>query len=164
MATTIFLSLERRIESLAEITYGIVPMPKLTREQPDYYTFVQDQVTAFGISAAIGDVSRQSVLGAVMESIAYNSNKIVRPAYYDSAMSLRFMQDPQSRQMLDMMFEVLAFDYSYYINLGDLRQGLRSCLATTSPNVVSKMKVWSKSAKNELVKQTKALEKLEQNG
>ena len=98
-----------------------------------------------------------------MESIAYNSNKIVRPAYYDSSMSLRFMQDPQSRQMLDMMFEVLAFDYSYYIDLGGVRQGLRSVLATSNPNIVSNMKIWSKTAKNELLKQTKALDKMEAN-
>ena len=163
MATAQFLCIERRIGSLAEIAYGIVPMPKLSKEQKEYRTFVQDQVTAFGISAAIGDDERQSALGAVMESIAYNSNKIVRPAYYDSSMSLRFMQDPQSRQMLDMMFEVLAFDYSYYIDLGGVRQGLRSVLATSNPNIVSNMKIWSKTAKNELLKQTKALDKMEAN-
>ena len=163
MATTQFLGVERRIGSLAEIAYGIVPMPKLSKEQKQYRTFVQDQVTAFGISSAIGDDERQSALGAVMESIAYNSNKIVRPAYYDSSMSLRFMQDPQSRQMLDMMFEVLAFDYSYYIDLGGVRQGLRSVLATSNPNIVSNTKIWSKAAKNELLKQTRSLEKLDQN-
>ncbi len=163
MATAQFLCIERRIGSLADVAYGIVPMPKLTKEQKEYRTFVQDQVTAFGISAAIGDAKRQAVLGAVMESIAYNSNKIVRPAYYDSSMSLRFMQDPQSRQMLDMMFEVLAFDYSYYIDLGGVRQGLRGILATTNPNIVSNTKVWSKTASSELKKQTSALDNLDQN-
>lgn len=162
MATTQFLGIERRIGSLADVAYGIVPMPKLTKEQKEYRTFVQDQVTAFGVSAAIGDEARQSVLGAVMESIAYNSNKTVRPAYYDSAMSLRFMQDPQSRYMLDMMFEVLAFDYSYYTNLDTIRDGLHSMLYTTNPNVVSNNKKWSKAAKNELNKQILALDKLDQ--
>ncbi len=161
MATTQFLGIERRIDALADVAYGIVPMPKLSKEQAQYRTFVQDQVTAFGISAAIGDENRQSVLGAVMESIAYNSNKIVRPAYYDSAMSLRFMQDPESRQMLDVMFEVLAFDYSYYIDLGGVRQGLRGVLATSNPSIVSNMKIWSKVAKSELTRQSRIVERME---
>ena len=160
MATTQFLGIERRIGSLADIPYGIVPMPKLTKEQKEYRTFVQDQVTAFGVSAAIGDEARQSVLGAVMESIAYNSNRIVRPAYYESAMSLRFMQDPQSKEMLDLMFEVLAFDYSYYVNLGDIRGGMRTLLHTTNPNIASNFKKWSKAAQNELMKQLNSLDKL----
>jgi hypothetical protein len=160
MATTIFLSLERRIESLAEITYGIVPMPKLTREQPDYYTFVQDQVSSFGISAAIGTESRQSVLGAVMEAIAYHSNQLVRPAYYDTALSLRFMQDPKSREMLDIMFETLSFDLGYYIGLGNVRTDMRSILPGSNPAVASKFKAWEKQAKNELKKYEQSLNQL----
>ena len=57
--------------------YGIVPMPKLSKEQADYKTYVQAQVSCFGISAAIADENRQSMLSAVMESIAYNSNEII---------------------------------------------------------------------------------------
>lgn len=162
MATTRFLDIERRIGSLADIPYGIVPMPKLSTDQENYRTFVQDQVTSFGISASIGSEDRQAVLGAVMESIAYNSNKIVRPAYYDTSMSERFMQDPRSLEMLDTMFEVLAFDYSYYIDQGGLRQGLRGCLATSNPSIVSKLKSWEKMAKIELRKEQKALEKMDQ--
>ncbi len=160
MATTIFLSLERRIEALTEITYGIVPMPKLTREQPDYYTFVQDQISSFGISAAVGNENRQAVLGAVMESIAYHSNKIVRPAYYDTALSLRFMQDPQSRDMLDIMFETLSFDLGYYIGLGKVREDMRSILPSRNPAVASKFKAWEKYAKTTLEQYEKSLDKL----
>ena len=158
MATTRFLDIERRIGSLADVPYGIVPMPKLSTDQENYRTFVQDQVTSFGISASIGSEDRQAVLGAVMESIAYNSNKTVRPAYYDTSMSERFMQDPRSLEILDTMFEVLAFDYSYYIDQG----GLRSCLATSNPSIVSKLKSWAKIAKNELKNEQKALEKMDQ--
>ncbi len=160
MATTIFLSLERRIEALTEITYGIVPMPKMTREQPDYYTFVQDQVSAFGISAAVGSESRQAVLGAVMESIAYHSNEIVRPAYYDTALSLRFMQDPQSRNMLNLMFETLSFDLGYYVGLGKVREDMRSILPNKNPAVASKFKTWEKYAKNMLKDYEKSLDKI----
>lgn len=163
MATTIFLSLERRIEALTEITYGIVPMPKLIREQPNYYSFVQDQVSSFGISAAVGNESRQAVVGAVMESIAYHSNEIVRPAYYDTALSLRFMQDPQSRNMLDIMFETLSFDLGYYIGLGQVREDMRSILHNSNPAVASKFKAWERHAKNMLKKYEESLDQILKN-
>ena len=161
MATTQFLSVETHIESLAEFSYGIVPMPKLTKEQAKYKTYVQDQVSAFGISSAIGDENRQIMLGAVMESLAYNSYKIVRPAYYDSALSLRFMQDPESRAILDIMFETIAFDYTYVTDVGGVRGTLRTLLPSKSPSIASRAKGWEKTITRQLEKDNKAIEKLE---
>lgn len=161
MATTQFLSVETYIEALAEMTYGIVPMPKLTKEQAEYQTYVQDQVSAFGISAAIGDEDRQTMLAAVMESLAYNSYKIVRPAYYDSALSLRFMQDPQSRAILDTMFETIAFDYVYATGLADIRGTMRTLLPSKSPAVASRSKGWEKTINRILERENKSIEKLE---
>ncbi len=165
MATVQFLSIEMSIESLADLAYGIVPMPKLSVEQKNYHTYVQDQVTAFGISAAIGDEDRQAVVGAVMEAIAYYSNEIVRPAYYDSSLSLRFMQDPRSRDMLDIMFETVSFDYGYLHpgGLGGVKSDMRSLLPSTNPNAASRFKVWQKSIKNELKKEQSILDRLSQN-
>ena len=161
MATTQFLSIETYIEALTEFNYGVVPMPKLTAEQADYHTYVQDQVSSFGISAAIGDETRQAMLGAVMESLAYNSYTIVRPAYYDSALSLRFMQDPQSRAILDTMFETIAFDYTYATGLGDVRGTLRSLLPSKNPAIASRAKGWERSINKQLERENKAIEKLE---
>lgn len=161
MATTQFLSIETHIESLADMTYGIVPMPKLRKEQKDYQTYVQDQVSAFGISAAIIDEKRQEMLGAVMESLAYKSNEIVRPAYYDSALSLRFMQDPQSRDILNTMFETIAFDYTYATGIGDVRGTMRTLLPGKNPAVSSRARGWEKSITRQLERENAAIEKLE---
>ena len=160
MATTQFLSVETYIEALAEMTYGIVPMPKLTKEQAEYQTYVQDQVSAFGISAAIGDEDRQTMLAAVMESLAYNSYKIVRPAYYDSALSLRFMQDTQSQAILDTMFESISFDYVYATSLGGIRDSMRSVVSSSNPAVASQSKQWQRQVENALRSQQKAFDRL----
>ena len=162
MATTMFLAVEKNFAALADVPYGIVPMPKLNREQAGYHSFVQDRVSSFGISAAVGDPTRQDIVGAVMESMAYHSNEIVRPAYYDTTLSLRFMQDPRSRQMLDIMFDTLTFDLGYYVGLGNVREDMRSILDSSNPAVVSRFKAWEKSAKNTLRKYSKSLEKLTQ--
>ena len=160
MATTQFLSIETYIGPLSEFSYGIVPMPKLTKAQADYHTYVQDQVSSFGISSAIVDESRQSMLSAVMEDIAYRSNEIVRPAYYESALSLRFMQDPQSRDILNTMFETIAFDYCYVTGVGSIRDSLRSMLPSKKLSISSRIKSWEKSVNNILKKDNEALDKL----
>ena len=160
MATTQFLSIETNIGPLSEFSYGIVPMPKLNKEQAEYQTYVQDQVSAFGISAAIGNEDRQTMLSAVMEAIAYHSNEIVRPAYYESALSLRFMQDPQSRDILGTMFETIAFDYAYVTGIGDVRGSLRSMLPAKKLAVASRAKSWERSINKLLEKDNAALDEL----
>ncbi len=160
MATTQFLSMETNINELAAMNYGIVPMPKLSVEQKDYKTYVQDQVTSFGISAAVTDPERVSMLGALMESVAYHSNLKVRPAYYDSTLSLRFMQDPESRAILDTMFETIAFDYCFAIGVGSIRDDLRTRLSTAQPGIASRGAAWKRNVNRQLEKDNAAIEKL----
>ncbi len=160
MVTTQFLSLETNIQALAAMNYGIVPMPKLSVDQQDYRTYVQDQVTSFGISAAIHDEERVEMLGALMESIAYQSNRIVRPAYYDSTLSLRFMQDSESLAILDTMFETIAFDYCFAVGVGGIRDDLRNRLSTASPGIASRATPWKRSVNRQLEKDNAALDKL----
>ncbi len=160
MATTQFLSLETNIDQLAAMNYGIVPMPKLSVEQKDYRTYVQDQVTSFGISSVITDENRIAMLGAIMEAIAYHSNVKVRPAYYDSTLSLRFMQDPESRAILDTMFETIAFDYCFAIGVGSIRDDLRTRLSTANPGIASRAQAWKRNVNRQLDKDNAALEKL----
>ena len=112
MVTTLFLKMETNYDSLAPMSYGIAPMPKLTKEQSNYYSYVQDQVTCFGISAVVGDEARQEMCAAVMEMLAYHSYLLVRPAYYGTVLSERYMNDPQSKEVLDMIFDTLYFDFS----------------------------------------------------
>ncbi len=160
MATTQFLGIEHNIDALNAFNYGIVPMPKLDKLQENYMTYVQDQVSAFGISAAIGNEDRIYMLGAVMEAMAAYSNEIVRPAYYDTALSLRFMQDPDSRAILGTMFETISFDYCYATGFGDIRGELRTRLCTKDPALASRVNTWSKSFVRRLDKLNSSLDKL----
>ena len=164
MATTQFLSIETHIGPLSEFSYGIVPMPKLSKEQAEYKTYVQDQVSCFGISAAIADENRQSMLSAVMESIAYNSNEIVRPAYYDSVLSLRFMQDPQSRDVLNTMFDSISFDFVYATSTAGIRDTLRGIISQPNAPVASSSKQWERQVQSALRTQQKAFDRLLKKG
>ena len=160
MVTTMFGNMETSLESLAAINYGIAPMPKLTKNQTKYGTYIQDQVSCFGISSAIVDEDRQAVLGAVLESLAYHSYNIIRPAYYNSTLSLRFMKDPESAAILDTMFESISFDFVYATGLADVRDSMRSVISSARPNVASQASAWKRKIEFALRQQKKDLDKL----
>ncbi len=148
MATTMFLQMERNFGDLSELTYGIAPMPKYDELQENYHSYVQDQVTCFGISSAIKDTNRRNELAAVLEAMAYHSYKLVRPAYYDTALSERYMQDPESSQILDMIFDTLDFDFSstcsnIFGSSAVIRDQLRPLLSGSTNTISSTTANWT---------------------
>ena len=122
---------------------------------------MQFHILAFGIF--LGEYAggfRQDQIAAVMEAMSFYSYQIVRPAYYDSVLSLRFMQDPQSRDILGTMFETIAFDYAYVTGIGDVRGSLRSMLPAKKLAVASRAKGWERSINKLLEKDNAALDEL----
>ncbi len=146
MATTTFLQMELNFEDLAALTYGIAPIPKFSKEQSSHYSYVQDQVTCFGITNGVDSSERKNMLSAVLEAMAYHSNNTVRPAYYETALSERYMQDPQSSEVLDMMFNSLYFDFSSscsnIFTSCVLRDNLRPLLSGKTNTIGSSTKGW----------------------
>lgn len=155
MATIMFWNMEHSIETLASMSYGIAPIPKYSQSQ-SYHAYVQDQVSSFGISTAVGSEERQEMLAAVLEALAYHSYEIVRPAYYNNTLSTRFLQDPKSSEILDIIFESLSFDFSStcsnLLNGLVLRDQLRPIFSGTTNTIASTLKGWSKSAEKALKK------------
>ena len=160
MATVMFNHIELYFESLADMTYGIAPIPKLTREQEKYGTYIQDQVSCFGISAAIGNSEQQEQVAAVLEAMSYYSYQIVRPAYYDSVLSLRFMQDPQSKDVLETMFQSISFDFVYSTSMAGIRDTLRTIISQKNAPVASSAKQWEKQVTSALRTQQRSLDRI----
>lgn len=84
--------------------YGILPLPKYDEAQKNYLTL------SWANNLLIPITADKDVSGLVSEWLSYFGNKYVRPAYYDSLMSNRFAQDPESMDMLDIIFSNLVFD------------------------------------------------------
>ena len=153
MATTLFAQMETNYSDLAALSYGIAPMPKFDTNQKNYGSYVQDQVTSFGISSVVGDPARQEMCAAVLEAMAYYSNRLLRPAYYDTALSERYMQDPESKEILDLIFDTVYFDFSSTCaNMLPVitRDSLRTLLTDTSNTIASSTKTWEKLIKNSI--------------
>jgi hypothetical protein len=116
MATVPIYALEQCIDEIG-FNYGIAPMPKYQLEQGNkanddlgYRTYVQDQVTALGIPTHVSE-DRWDIVSATMEALAWRSYFTVREAYYEKALSLRYMKDPQSKEVLSLIYDSLSFDF-----------------------------------------------------
>ncbi len=47
------------------------------------------------------------------EAFAYESHKLIRPAYYDIMLDQKIAQDENSKKMLDLMFDSITYDVGY---------------------------------------------------
>ena len=164
MATTTFISMEKNFERLGTLSYGIAPMPKFSSVQKNYYSYVQDQVSAFGISTVVSNEARQEMCAAVLEAMAYHGYRLVRPAYYETVLSERYMQDPQSNEVLDLIFDSLYFDFSstcsdIFPNC-EIRNNLRPLLSGERNTIAASTKSWKRTVERKLDDYNEVLEGL----
>jgi hypothetical protein len=81
--------------------YGIVPLPKLDKDQQLNRAAIHDSFSALSIPNFNFSDEELSMLGAVLEVMASQSFETITPAYYEQALKGRYVNDPQSVRMLD---------------------------------------------------------------
>ena len=153
MATILFYNMETNYNEVGALEYGIAPMPKFSTDQKDYHSYVQDQVTGFGISAGVKD-DRMDMCSAALEAIGYHSHMLVRPAYYETTLSERYMKNPESQEILDTIFDTLSFDFSStcgnIVTSLVIRDTLRPLLSGSSNKIASTAKSWERTMARQL--------------
>ncbi|HHX54514.1 MAG TPA: hypothetical protein GX704_06355 [Clostridiales bacterium] len=93
--------------------FGIIPSPKYNEEQEEYYHlggnpyFMQVPVTT-------PDLERTGIL---MEALAYESMKVVPPAFYDIMLTTKIARDNESSKMLDIVFSSLSYYLPVALNI-----------------------------------------------
>ena len=118
--------------------YGIVPLPKANAEQEDYISYVQDQVLTFGIpQTQMGEDLDHSAL--FLEYFAWESYQTVMPAYYERALTKRYVIDERSKAMIEIIDSNIYVDpvnvyYGTYFPLttGTLRSAYDGSKTITS--------------------------------
>lgn len=127
--------------------YGIVPMPKYDAAQKAYATQMHDQFTVFAVPSSAAP-AKLELIGAVMEVMASENLRIVKPAYYEIAIKRKYMSDPVAWDMLDLAFENVivdagviyadTLDYPHH-KLRDMIQGKKNNTASQFGKLESKM-------------------------
>lgn len=141
----------------ADISYGIVPLPKLDANQADYYAGCHDKL--FSVPTTVNDRER---VGIILEAMAYEGYKHILPAYCEKTLKTRLATDPDCGEMLNMIFERQVISFAYLLNRQVSGGGIQINLIPATAeqnNVASFLKSKQAVEKKILKKITKFYEK-----
>lgn len=132
--------------------FYILPVPKLDEAQEHYNTTLHDGVTLFGVPITN---SKLEATSATLEALASESFRQVAPAYYETALKVKYARDTESALMIDLIRENVSADFVFLFShsVADIAHLFRNQLSSKSQNLASQLKKLEKSW-------TKALEKL----
>lgn len=111
MANLKIQAIETGLQNL-DFEFSIVPLPKYDSQQDAYYTNVQDQVTVISIPRTLKEADRE-MIGAAIEGLAYEGYRYIYPAYFEQALSYRYLKNQESADMLRLIYESSNFVMVY---------------------------------------------------
>ena len=94
--------------------YGVLPYPKYDDSQENYKTTV---LTTYSVVTIPVDSKDKDRAAAVCEALAYESYNSVTPAYFETALKVKYARDNDSAQMFDIIREGISFDFGYIYTL-----------------------------------------------
>jgi len=116
--------------------FGYLPIPKSTEEQENYAAVVHDTALLGGVSVASDNLD---ITGAVLEALGSESYRIVIPAWYESALKLKYARDDLSSQMIDLIRDSTTTNFIFVYNfaLNGIGQVYRTLVNRQSNDYVS---------------------------
>jgi len=94
--------------------YGVLPYPKFDENQEEYRTTTLTSYTVFCIPTDCKDPDRTA---AVLEAMASESYRSVTPAYFETALKVKYAADEETAQMFDIIRDNISFDFGYIYTL-----------------------------------------------
>lgn len=97
--------------------YGVLPFPKYDDAQKEYYSYSHDQYSTVCIPSTN---ENPEITGATLEAMASFSYRDTEPAYLNMAIKGKYMSDPQSRKMIDLVVDGFKVDaaWIYLFSIG----------------------------------------------
>ena len=111
--------------------FGLLPYPKLDENQKDYI-----DIYAGDSICAPANIENPEKVGAVMEYLAAMGRKSVWPAYFDILLIGKVINDEESRDMLDIIYNSSIFDFGFTFK-NDFYKILPNMLLEKSTGVAS---------------------------
>ena len=96
-----------------EFDYGIIPYPKYDEAQSRYYTMSDGAHGCMLIPITVQNIEWSSILTEALNAETY---KKVVPAYFDTALKVKYTRDSESAAMLDLLMDGRVFDFGYMYN------------------------------------------------
>jgi hypothetical protein len=121
-----------------ELDFGIIPYPKWDELQENYTPYT---VGSYHPVISIPKTNNDLVnTGLILEAMAYEGMKELKPAFYDSLLKTKTARDEESVDMIDFIFGNLQYDIGNMYNFGGIL-GVFGYTMSTNPrnNIVSQI-------------------------
>lgn len=122
--------------------YGIIPFPKLNAEQKNYQALLHDVTTIYSVPI---NAQRTDVSFATLEAMCAQNYRTVIPAFYETALKVKYQSDSTAGIIIDMIKAGAHTDFVYAYNyaLGGAGLMCRSMITAKSLDFASS---WEKIA------------------
>lgn len=103
--------------------YGIIPMPKYDENQKEYYSMPYEIFQTYMVPKTARDPGKST---AILEALCAETWRKVIPVYSELVLKGKYLSDPQSRKMFDMIITNTKIDAGlmYYRKIGEIGAGL----------------------------------------
>ncbi len=101
----------KEVNRTSDTDFGVLPVPKYDKEQEFYRTWTYPGGSALSVASTVTDAE---TVGKIVEIYAILSAQKVKPAFYDITLTSKNIKDPQSKQMLDIIFSNRVYDMALY--------------------------------------------------
>lgn len=128
----------RSLNRTMEGDYGVVPVPKFDKAQANYMTWTHDIGSTLSIPTSIVDEIENQQFEDVLEAYVVLSYKLVKPAYYDTMLTSRNVRDPDSAEMLDLIFQNRTYDMAIYFSDLGFSSLFSDCVFNNTDNFTSR--------------------------
>jgi len=92
--------------------FGVLPLPKYTEEQSEYYTCVDGGADILTIPITVSD-EQLEIIGAVTEAMSCLSYHDFIPAYCGEGLSVKGTRDDESMAMVRKILDSRVIDFAY---------------------------------------------------
>ena len=122
-------------DSDQDFDFGILPLPKLDKEQDKYYS----NVSTFPVPAYVIPVyaKDKDMSALVLSAMSEASEDTLNEAYYNKLLKRRRFNDIDSREMLDIIFEDRVYDLGAVFNWGGIRDVVNNSVKNGSNTFAS---------------------------
>jgi len=135
--------------------YGIVPIPMQNSDQENYVTPVQAGMHMYCIPS---DVTSREENAVITEAFAAESYRSLMPKYFEVVLKTKYAKDAETSQMLDLMYETVAFDFAYIFRSNiSYWSAVQGIISSQNNTLSSAYKALSKSANVNLKSLVEAL-------
>jgi hypothetical protein len=136
--------------SYGDCEFVILPCPKYDKDQKDYITVMGNPFTLYAIAS---DIAKPDMASAVIECFASEGYRIVTPAVFELSLKTRYVDDPISSEMYDIIRANITYDIGRLFSGSLIGQGdWRTAVKTGAQ--------WSSMVAPKLIKLSKALDTL----